>query len=95
MFFLLKIHNEGVFSKQLFSYSTKDFCIYDTESYFYTFGRIRDVNLLFYGAMIVMFIYTMFLSISIRSRAYMHFALFIVLFSAFNFATDGFFVYEF
>lgn len=93
--FLLKIHNEGIFSKQLFAYSTKDFNLYDTEAYFYTFGRIRDINLLFYGAMMVLLLYTTFLSFSIRSRAYMYFSFYILLFSAFNFATDGFLFVDF
>lgn len=93
--FLVKIHNEGVFSKQLFTYSTKEFNLYDPKSYNYNCGQTRDISLLFYGAMFVLLLYTSFLSLSIRSRAYMYFSFYILLFTIYNFSIDGFLFTDF
>ncbi|TAG52730.1 MAG: hypothetical protein EAZ27_11900 [Cytophagales bacterium] len=87
--FLININNEGLFSKQLFSFSFKDFKLYDTDSYLKTFSILNDVNLMFYGAIVVMFLYTISLAISLKSRAYFYYSIYIILFAFFNSFTDG------
>ncbi len=87
--FLVRIHNDGIFSKQLFSYSLRDFKIYSIPYYEATFNSFKNINLMFYGAILVMLIYTLSLSVSLQSRAYFFYSIYIFLFATFNIFTDG------
>lgn len=90
--FIVHAHNGGLFSKQLFSYSLKDFKIYNEQYYETTFSSFRNVNLMFYGAVLVMLLYTLSLAVSLNSRAYFYYSIYIFLFATFNIFTDGIFI---
>ena len=85
----IKINNTRGFAKQFFTFSFTSFNLYSEAAFDQNFIQIKLINSFFYGALFIMFFYNLILALSLKSRSYLFYAIFIFLYSIFNAATDG------
>lgn len=88
--YFIKIENKLSFSKQFMQFMSEYFVIYSPSFFEDYFTRGRILNSFYYGAIFIMFFYNLFLAISLRSKEYTAYVLFVAAFFMFNIFSDGY-----